>query len=123
ISSVAGYLAEAAILPLSSIHTAAHTQPARSATGPGLERLRLDIGEHAAHVRVEIDDLGHGAGIVAAFEVAELGVAEGAALHELVAARQQIGGGGVIVLDREAEVMHAAGRHAVKKFRVGTLAC
>src|SRR6202042_3274447 len=61
------------------------------------------------------------AGIVAVFEVTELRVAEGPALDEPIAARQQVGRGGVIVLDRKAEMMHAAGRHPIEKFRIGAL--
>jgi len=61
--------------------------------------LRLDIGEHTFDVRIEVDDLGNGPRIVGGLEIAELGVAERATLHQAIAAAQQIGGRGVVIFD------------------------
>src|SRR5271163_3089869 len=100
ISSVVGCFPEAAIGPFPSTHLAARTCLARPRHL--LKRLRFDAGEHAPHIGVEIDNLSDGAGIVARFEIAELRAAEGSALHQPITAREQIGGGTVVILDRKA---------------------
>src|SRR5271157_1811203 len=87
-----------------------------------LKGLRLDIGEHAFDVRIEVDDLGNGPRIGGGLKVAELGVAERATLHQAIAAAQQIGGRAVIVFDRITEVVHSAGRNPIEEFGIGALA-